>query len=131
MELGQAVCELVLLAYPEFSEEGRDRLARGHFTDAIRSQTIREGIFRARPTTLDEAIRAALATENFERMEEQRSDRRMLKNCRASETTSDPFLAQIKQVVAEQMNQYRGPRPVDMRDSFTERPSWYQKSPQN
>ena len=67
-ELGQAVRELVILAYPEFDEEGRDRLARAHYTDAIERQSVREGIFRARPKTL----RAPLATENFEKMEFQR-----------------------------------------------------------
>ena len=84
-ELGQAITELVTLAYPEFDESGRDRLARAHFADAIEKQSIREGIFRARPQKLHEAIRAALATENFERMEAQREGiPRRVKFCRIS-----------------------------------------------
>ena len=61
------------MAYPEVTETGKDRLARGHFSDAIAIQTIREGIFRANPSTLEEARRAALLTEIFEQMEAQRS----------------------------------------------------------
>lgn len=72
-ELGQAIRELATLAYPEIAEEGKDRLARGHFSDAIEDQEVREGIFRARPNTLDEAIRAAMATESFLKIEAQRT----------------------------------------------------------
>ena len=53
-ELGQAVRVLVTLAYPEFDEESKDRLARAHYTDAIELQSVREGIF---------------STDNVERME--------------------------------------------------------------
>ncbi len=72
-ELGQAISELTAMAYPKFTETGKDRLARGHFSDAIASQTVREGIFRANPSTLEEAIRAAMSTENFEKMEAKRT----------------------------------------------------------
>ena len=75
-ELGEAIRELSGLTYPELTEEGRDRLARGHFSDAIEEQAIREGIFRARPKTLEEAITAAIATEGFLRVEEQRQGKR-------------------------------------------------------
>lgn len=34
-ELGQKIRELTTQAYPEFDEQGHDRLARGHFMDAI------------------------------------------------------------------------------------------------
>ena len=36
-ELGQAVRELAAFSYPEFTDTARDRLARGHFSDAISS----------------------------------------------------------------------------------------------
>ena len=75
-ELGQAIRELSGLAYPELTDEGRDRLARGHFSDAIEDQAVREGIFRARPKTLEEAVSAAIATEGFLRVEEQRQGKR-------------------------------------------------------
>ena len=52
-ELGQSIRELATMAYPEFSDESRERLAKGHFMDAITDRAIREGIFRARPDTLD------------------------------------------------------------------------------
>ncbi len=75
-ELGQSVRELTALAYPELTKEGRDRLARGHFSDAVEEQAIREGIFRARPKSLDDAVRAALNTEGFNKIEEHRGSRR-------------------------------------------------------
>ena len=51
-ELGQAIRELSSLAYPELNDEGRDRLARGHFSDAVEDQAVREGIFRTRQKTI-------------------------------------------------------------------------------
>ena len=71
-ELGQAIHELTLRAYPEIQEESRERLAKNHFLDAVDSRSVREGINRARPKNLDEAIRAALETDNFEKVEQQR-----------------------------------------------------------
>ena len=65
-----------MLAYPELPEEAQDRLARTHFMEAIEDQSVREGLFRSKPSTLDEAIQAALATDNFYKLEEQRSGRR-------------------------------------------------------
>ena len=89
-ELGQVIRELASFAYPEFTETARDRLARGHFSDAITSQSIREGIFRTKPTTLDEAIRAALATENFEKIEAQRGGSKFNNGkCRMLDDTSE------------------------------------------
>ena len=44
-ELGQAVRELTALSYPEFDDDGRERLAKGHFSDAVEDQAIREGIY--------------------------------------------------------------------------------------
>ena len=74
--MGQAIRELAALAYPELPDEGRDRLARGHFADAVEEQAVREGTFRARPASLDKAVRAALHTEGFLKIEEQRSGKR-------------------------------------------------------
>ena len=88
-ELGQAIRELSGLAYPELTDEGRDRLARGHFSDAVEDQAIREGIFRARPKTLEEAIRAAIATEGFLKVEEQRGGKK-LKYARVLEDDGKP-----------------------------------------
>ena len=75
-ELGQAVGELSRLAYPELPDEAQERLARTHFLEAIEDQSVREGVFRSKPCTLDEAIQAALSTDNFYRLEEQRTGRR-------------------------------------------------------
>ena len=83
-ELGQAIHELVVKAYPELSGLGRDRLARNHFLDAIESQAIRESVWRARPNNFDEVIQAALQAENFEKIElQRRQERRPAKFARA------------------------------------------------
>ena len=73
-ELGTSIRELSALAYPEFSDDSRERLAKGHFMDAVKDREIREGIFRVNPTSLDDAIRAALQTESFLRTEEHRTN---------------------------------------------------------
>ena len=64
-ELGQAIRRLTALAYPELKRDVRERLSKGHFSDAIAEPEIRAGIFRAHPKDLDEAIRAALETEAY------------------------------------------------------------------
>ena len=45
-------------------------------SDAVEEQAIREGIFRARPTSLDEVVKAALNTEGCNKIEEHRGGRR-------------------------------------------------------
>ena len=75
-ELGQAIGELSRLAYPELPDDAQEQLARTHFLEAIEDQSVREGVFRSKPCTLDEYIQAALSTDNFYRLEEQRTGRR-------------------------------------------------------
>ena len=71
-ELGQSIRDLTCLAYPELATDVRERLARGHFSDAIEDPEIRSGIFRSQPVTLDDAIRAGLMTESFMKAEKAR-----------------------------------------------------------
>ena len=75
-ELGQSIRDLAGMAYQEFDANGQDKLARGHFLDAIINPAVREGLFRAQPHTLDEAIEAALNTEAFLQMEAERGELR-------------------------------------------------------
>ena len=83
-ELGQSIRDITALAYPGFDEDGQDRLARGHFLDAILDPRIREGLFRAQPRTLDEAIEAALNIEAFITMEGGRRETRSTGYSRAT-----------------------------------------------
>lgn len=71
-ELGQSIRDLTCLAYPELAADVRERLAKGHFLDAIDDAEIRAGIFRSQPSTLDQAIKAGLMTESFIRAEKSR-----------------------------------------------------------
>ena len=73
-ELGQSIRYMAGMAYLEFGADRQDKLARGHFLDAIMNPAIREGLFRAQPHTLDEAIEAALNTEAFLQMEAERGE---------------------------------------------------------
>ena len=50
-ELGQAVRELTVKAYPEIPEEARERLGKNHFMDAVTSPAVREGIYLLSSTT--------------------------------------------------------------------------------
>ena len=84
-ELGQSIRDLTALAYPELSADARERLARGHFSEAIEETEIRAGIFRAQARTLDEAIRAGLATESFLRSEKARERCKPVRHVRAVE----------------------------------------------
>ena len=87
-ELGQAIHELTVRAYPEIVENARDRLAIGN---------------RARPSNLDEAIQAALETENFEMVEQQRVlDRKPAKLARATDSGVEQRLGTVERSLSEQ-----------------------------
>ena len=103
-ELGQAVRDLTVKAYPEISEEARERLGKNHFIDAVDSQVVREGIYRARPKSLDEAIQAALETESIEKVESQRrEERRPAKFARAVDSGTEQRLQELEGSAGEQL----------------------------
>ena len=89
-ELGQAIRDLSSLAYPELDTTARERLAKVHFMEAINEQEIRAGIFRSNPTTLDDAIQAALATESFLKSERARDRYRPSRQVRAVDVKAEP-----------------------------------------
>ena len=45
-EIGQEIQDLTSMAYPELPRQVRERLAKGHFLDAMDDPEIRAGIFR-------------------------------------------------------------------------------------
>ena len=104
-ELGQTIRDLTVLAYPDFDEDGQDRLARGHFLDAIMDARIREGLFRAQPRTLDEAIEAARNVEAFIKMEGGRRENRPTGYTRAAveerPRPNDPTYRRLEEAVNE------------------------------
>lgn len=126
-ELGQAIRELSMLAYPELTEEAQDRLARTHFAEAIEDQSIREGVFRSKPTTMDEAIQAALATDNFFRLEEQGSGRRQ-KQARAIDTDSAATINEIwRELKRIDERIAKQERPIKSEEFRRERPNSYRR----
>ena len=88
-ELGQAVRDMSCLAYPELSTEVRERLAKGHFSDAIDDADIRAGIFRSHPVTLNDAIQAGLMSESFMKAERARERSRPPRHVRAVESSGN------------------------------------------
>ena len=87
-QLGQAIRDLTSLAYPEMTNDVRERLAKTHFSEAIDDAEIRGAIFRAHPRTLNDAIAAALATESFLHAEKARERIRMPRHVRAVDGVS-------------------------------------------
>ena len=83
-QLGQVVRELAMRAYPAMLMDQRERLAKGHFMEAVMDPDVREGIFRACPNTLDAAIAAALNTEGFQQLEKQRAPLQSPKHVRTT-----------------------------------------------
>ena len=102
-ELGQAIRDLTVKAYPEIPEEARERLGKTHFVDAVGSQVVREGIYRIRPKTLDEAILAALEAESFEKVEaERRAERKPTKFARAIDSGTEQRLQKLEENANQQ-----------------------------
>ena len=71
-ELGEAIGELIRLAYPDVQDHFLERIGVIHFRDSIREAEIRAALYRTRPSSLDEAMKTALETESFMKMEVQR-----------------------------------------------------------
>jgi hypothetical protein len=71
-ELGRDIKRLSVLAYPLTHKDERDRISRDYFKKAIGDAEIRKELFRASPTSLQEAITKAEVVESFARAEQLR-----------------------------------------------------------
>ena len=77
----------------------------------MENQSLREGIYRARPLSLNDAIRAALETENFERIESQRRNERQActskpgRFIRAVDNETEDRIDRVELLLAEQSKQ--------------------------
>ena len=72
-ELGQAIRRLTKMAYPSAKAELQEILAKDHFLDAIPEPEIRFGVYNTHPTSLSEAVGAAVEVEAFHIAERQRN----------------------------------------------------------
>jgi hypothetical protein len=70
--LGQSIRDLVGLAYPEITRQAKDRLERDHFKDAVDDSELRQALFRTKPTSMEEAVQAAVEAEAFQKSEKSR-----------------------------------------------------------
>ena len=75
-ELGEAIGELASQAYPDVPDTFLERMAVLHYRDSISEAEIRAALYRARPTTLDNAIEIAVETESWVKIEAQRENSR-------------------------------------------------------
>lgn len=71
-ELGQDIKRLVSLAFPSASSDILDTLGKDHFIDAIDDGDIRWRIYQSKPSTMDEAVCAAVELEAYKTAEKQR-----------------------------------------------------------
>ena len=101
-ELGQAIHELAVRAYPEIPDNARDRLEKMHFIDAVADQTVREGIFRSHPKDLTEAVHAALETENFLQAEAHRKMERPGKFVRGLDQGANGRIETLEMTLSKQ-----------------------------
>ena len=106
-ELGQAIRDLVSLAYPELNGTARERLARGHFSDAIDEPEIRDGSFRAHAVTLDDAIQAVLVTESFLHAERARERSRQVRHARAVESRPVPVPSPVDENTRKEIEELK------------------------
>lgn len=75
--LGQEIRRLVYNAYPSVRHEGLEELAIERFREAIQRPQIRLAVFQAKPTTLEDAVRAAVDAESWHVSEERHTDERI------------------------------------------------------
>jgi hypothetical protein len=100
-ELGEAVRELTDLAYPGMDQESLERLATQYFKSAISEREIRDGVFRAAPKTLDQAVEAALETESNMSAEAQRAGVRLPRFGRAVDAAWQRELGEFNEKLKE------------------------------
>ena len=85
-ELGEAIGELVSQAYPDVPDTFLERMAVLHYRDSISDAEIRAALYRARPTSLDNAIKIAVETESWLTIEAQREKSRKVCTVEKMET---------------------------------------------
>ena len=95
-ELGQSIKDLVRLAYPELPKTSRDRLGREYFKEALEDAELRQAIFRAKPSSLDEAVAAAKDWELFVKTEKTRRGRATAREMEVLAAKVDKLTQQFK-----------------------------------
>ena len=90
-ELGEAISELSRQAYPDVPDQILERMEIIHFRDSIREAEIRAALYRTRPSSLDEAMKTALETESFTKMEAQREKPRYVRTVEKTDEVSERF----------------------------------------
>jgi hypothetical protein len=96
--LGKDMRRLVTLAHPRTDKVERDRIAKEHFKRAIADPELRKELFRAEPSTLDDAIRKAEVVESFDKAEQSRKRTKAVAYSRAVEAKGSVGKAEIEEV---------------------------------
>ena len=95
-ELGEAISELARQAYPDVPDQILERMEIIHFRDSIREAEIRAALYRTRPSSLDEAMKTAVETESWLKMEAERGEPKYVCTMEKTDEVSERLLKMEK-----------------------------------
>ena len=95
-ELGEAISELARQAYPEVPDQILERMRIIHFRDSIREAEIRAALYRVKPSSLDDAIKTAVETESWLKMEAEREEPKNVCSVEKTDEVSERLLKMEK-----------------------------------
>ena len=95
-ELGEAIGELLGLAYPDVPDQFLERIGVIHFRDSIREAEIRAALYRVKPSSLDDAIKTAVETECWLKMEAEREEPKNVCTVEKTDEVSERLLKMEK-----------------------------------
>ena len=108
-DLAQSIRDLTGKAYPKIPREYREEIAKEAFIEAIEDPDIRNGVFRADTTSLDDSVKAALEAEAFYKMERARRPAKYSRAMAAGEHQHQELDPAIVRHIDNTISQYMAP----------------------
>jgi len=111
-DLAHSIKELATLTYPELSEEALDHVAREQFKEGVDDTELRQAIFLAKPQSLEEAVKAAVGTELFQKGEKARNKRSSVREIQVLQANVEKLtnlVAQMKMDKPQPSGEYQQP----------------------
>ena len=122
-ELAHEVRRLGRQAYPMAPSHLLELLSKDHFLDALDDADLRLGVYQMRPSTLDDALQAALEIEAFQTVEKHRNfpGRRVVRTVETTSTAEnkkeDGTNPDVTKAINDVMKQHQGVLS-DLRDGL-------------
>ena len=122
-ELAHEVRRLGRQAYPMAPSHLLELLSKDHFLDALDDADLRPGVYQMRPSTLDDALQAALEIEAFQTVEKHRNfpGRRVVRTVETTSTAEnkkeDGTNPDVTKAINDVMKQHQGVLS-DLRDGL-------------